>query len=118
MQSSVKNNKRHQKIKKDRWCKVGLKFAISKIHKNLKMGNYAERIGCGASVYLTSVLEYLVAEVLHLAGEEVNKSKKMILPKHLVTSIMKDKELSSLLSGAIIMEAALEPHGAREMEKQ
>nr|XP_024219447.1 histone H2A-beta, sperm-like [Halyomorpha halys] len=110
-------SKKHKKNNKDRYCKVGLNFPVSRIHKNLKLGNYAERIRNGASVYLTSVLEYLVAELLHLAGEEVKKPKKMILPKHLLSSLMKDKELKSLLSGAIIMDPGIELPGGKEMEK-
>ena len=32
------------------------------IHRLLRKGNYAERVGAGAPVYLAAVLEYLSAE--------------------------------------------------------
>ena len=37
---------------------------MGRIHRLLRKGNYAERIGAGAPVYLAAVMEYLAAEVL------------------------------------------------------
>jgi uncharacterized membrane-anchored protein YitT (DUF2179 family) len=34
------------------------------IHRHLREGRYAERVGAGAPVYLAAVLEYLTAEIL------------------------------------------------------
>uniref|UniRef100_A0A914VL74 Histone H2A n=1 Tax=Plectus sambesii TaxID=2011161 RepID=A0A914VL74_9BILA len=45
-----------------RSSRAGLQFPVGRIHRLLKKGNYAERIGAGAPVYLAAVLEYLVAE--------------------------------------------------------
>nr|CAD7403484.1 unnamed protein product [Timema poppensis] len=36
-----------------------------------------ERVGAGALVYLTAVMEYLVADVLELAGNEARDNKKL-----------------------------------------
>lgn len=67
--------KRTMKSRSDR---SGLKFPVGRIHRILKKGQYAPRIGGGASVYLAAVLEYLSAEILELAGkaaEDNNRSR-------------------------------------------
>ena len=55
-----------KKIKKTRSMRAGLQFPVGRIHRMLRKGNYAERVGSGAPVYLAAVLEYLSAEVLDL----------------------------------------------------
>ena len=44
--------------------KAGLQFPVGRIARFLKAGKYAERVGAGAPVYLSAVLEYLAAEVI------------------------------------------------------
>lgn len=46
--------------------KAGLQFPFGRIARFLKSGKYAERVGAGAPVYLSAVLEYLAAEVCFL----------------------------------------------------
>ena len=48
--------------------RAGLQFPVGRIHRLLRRGHYAERVGSGAPVYLAAVLEYLSAEILELAG--------------------------------------------------
>jgi hypothetical protein len=52
---------------KSRSSRAGLQFPVGRIHRLLlRMGNYAERVGAGAPVYLAAVMEYLAAEgMLH-----------------------------------------------------
>nr|XP_006642369.1 PREDICTED: histone H2A [Lepisosteus oculatus] len=55
---------------KSRSSRAGLQFPVGRVHRLLRKGNYAERVGAGAPVYLAAVLEYLTAEILEL---ELNK---------------------------------------------
>ena len=48
---------------KTRSSRAGLQFPVGRIHRLLRRGNYAERVGAGAPVYLGAVLEYLSAEI-------------------------------------------------------
>ncbi|CAI9542213.1 unnamed protein product, partial [Staurois parvus] len=48
--------------------RAGLQFPVGRVHRLLRKGNYAERVGAGAPVYLAAVLEYLTAEILELAA--------------------------------------------------
>jgi histone H2A len=51
-----------------RSVKAGLQFPVGRVGRYLKKGRYAQRVGTGAPVYLSAVLEYLAAELLDLAG--------------------------------------------------
>ena len=51
---------------KSRSSRAGLQFPVGRTHRLLRNGNYSERVGDGAPVYLAAVLEYLSAEVLEI----------------------------------------------------
>ncbi|KAH3772845.1 hypothetical protein DPMN_174192 [Dreissena polymorpha] len=90
---------------KSRSSRAGLQFPVGRIHRLLRKGNYAERVGAGAPVYLAAVLEYLAAEVLELAGNAARDNKKSrIIPRHLQLAIRNDEELNKLLSGVTIAQ--------------
>ncbi|KAL1375897.1 hypothetical protein quinque_000043 [Culex quinquefasciatus] len=90
---------------KSRSNRAGLQFPVGRIHRLLRKGNYAERVGAGAPVYLAAVMEYLAAEVLELAGNAARDNKKTrIIPRHLQLAIRNDEELNKLLSGVTIAQ--------------
>lgn len=73
-----------------RSSKAGLAFPVGRVHRLLRKGNYAQRVGAGAPVYLAAVLEYLAAEILELAGNAARDNKKTrIIPRHLQLAIRK-----------------------------
>lgn len=99
------------KKQKTRSGKAGLQFPVGRILRLLKKGRYAERIGVGASVYTAAVLEYLVAEVLELAGNAARDNKKArIIPRHIQLAIRNDEELSKLLCGVTIAQGGVLPN--------
>ncbi|KAF8329440.1 histone-fold-containing protein, partial [Cantharellus anzutake] len=99
-----------------RSSKAGLQFPVGRIHRLLKRGNYAQRVGAGAPVYLAAVLEYLAAEILELAGNAARDNKKArIVPRHLQLAIKNDEELNKLLGSVIISQGGVVPHIAQEL---
>jgi len=87
---------------KTRSSRAGLQFPVGRMHRLLRKGNYAKRVGAGAPVYLAAVLEYLSAEILELAGN--------IIPRHLQLAIRNDEELNKLLSGVTIAQGGVLPN--------
>ena len=96
---------------KTRSARAGLQFPVGRMHRLLRKGHYAERVGAGAPVYLAAVLEYLSAEILELAGNAARDNKKTrIIPRHLQLAIRNDEELNRLLSGVTIAQGGVLPN--------
>ncbi len=96
---------------KSRSSRAGLQFPVGRIHRLLRKGNYAQRVGAGAPVYMAAVLEYLTAEILELAGNAARDNKKTrIIPRHLQLAIRNDEELNRLLSGVTIAQGGVLPN--------
>ncbi|NXX20319.1 H2AL protein, partial [Podargus strigoides] len=96
--------------KKTRSAKAGLQFPVGRVYRFLKRGNYADRIGPGAAIYLAAVLEYLSAEVLELAGNAAQENKKTrILPRHIQLAVRNDDELNKLFSCVTIAQGGVMP---------
>ncbi|KAI2646821.1 Histone H4 [Labeo rohita] len=68
---------------KTRSSRAGLQFPVGHVHRLLRKGNYGERIGAGAPVYLAAVLG----------------NKTRIIPCHLQLAVRNDEELNKLLGG-------------------
>ena len=94
-----------------RSSRAGLQFPVGRIHRFLRKGNYAKRVGAGAPVYMAAVMEYLAAEILELAGNAARDNKKTrIIPRHLQLAIRNDEELNKLLAGVTIAQGGVLPN--------
>ncbi|KAF1478324.1 Histone H2A type 1, partial [Pygoscelis antarcticus] len=97
--------------KKTKSAQAGLQFPVGRVYRLLKRGNYADRIGPGAAIYLAAVLEYLSAEILELAGNAAHENKKArILPRHIQLAVRSDDELNKLLSCVTIAQGGVLPN--------
>ena len=91
--------------------KAGLQFPVGRISRYLKQGNYAPRISGTAPVYMTATIEYIVAEVLELAGNAAKDNKKhRIIPRHIQLAVRNDDELNQLFGNAIISSGGVLPN--------
>ncbi|XP_058873345.1 histone H2AX-like [Acipenser ruthenus] len=96
---------------KTRSSRAGLQFPVGRVHRLLRKGNYAQRVGAGAPVYLAAVLEYLTAEILELAGNAARDNKKTrIIPRHLQLAVRNDEELNKLMGGVTIAQGGVLPN--------
>ena len=96
---------------KTRSTRAGLQFPVGRVHRFLRKGNYAQRVGAGAPVYMAAVLEYLTAEILELAGNAARDNKKSrIIPRHLQLAVRNDEELNRLMSGVTISQGGVLPN--------
>ncbi|KQR84837.1 uncharacterized protein Dere_GG27200, partial [Drosophila erecta] len=75
-----------------------------------KKKNYAEFVDAPTPIYLESLKEYLLAEVLKATGNAALWNKKtIIIPRHLQLAILNDEELNKLLSGVTIAQGGVLP---------
>ncbi|XP_037806185.1 histone H2A-beta, sperm-like [Lucilia sericata] len=97
-----KHNKKST-VRKSRSKKANLKFPVARIHRYLRKGRYAERIGETAPVFLCAVLEYLTSEVIELAGNiAIDGYRKIIEPRDIKFGIELDPELRKFLPNITI----------------
>lgn len=111
MSGRGKKPARKPKTAISRSIRAGLSFPVGRVHRLLKRGQYAERIGPGAAVYLAAVMEYLCAELLELSGRASHDNKRQrIGPRHILLAVKKDEELNQLLAGVTISEGGVLPN--------
>ncbi|KAI8496868.1 hypothetical protein Bbelb_255230 [Branchiostoma belcheri] len=104
---------------KSRSSRAGLQFPVGRVHRFLRKGNYAERVGAGAPVYLAAVLEYLTAEILErLATLLATTRRPESSPRHLQLAVRNDEELNSGCPASPLLRAAFSPTFTAALEGQ
>lgn len=95
---NIKNElgKRAKPIRRS--VKASLLFPVSRVENIMRIHMKNTLLGHLAPIYLTAVLEYIVAEILELAGSiATDKKVKRINNSHLIQAIHNDYELNLLL---------------------
>ena len=94
------SNGKEKKASASRSSKAGLKMPVSRVNRHLKLSRVTERVGASTPVFMACVLEYIIAEVLELAGNTCNKQKrKRVSIQDICQAIRSDAELHKLMEG-------------------
>ncbi|UJR38164.1 hypothetical protein I4U23_030841 [Adineta vaga] len=108
--SSKKTNSTNKR-RTSRSQQSGLVFSVSRVENHLRNGRYAPRISPKAAVFLAGVLEYLVADILELAGDMTFIGKrKRVTPRDITLAIKNDHELAKLCPNVTIPEGGVQPY--------
>merc|ERR1712188_176253 len=96
---------------KSKTSRAGLTFPVGRITRYLRNGRYSNRVSPGAGIFCSAVLEYLMAEVVELAGNAcADNKRKTISPRHLMLAVRNDEELSQLFAKTVIPGSGVLPH--------
>ena len=108
--SKSKSNKHDPLRRRSKSELANLTFPVARIRRYMKQGGYSSRVTMGASVFLAGILEYLVVEILELAGNAAKDNKQMrIKPRYIQLAIKKDDELTQLLQHVTIRDGGVIP---------
>jgi histone H2A len=117
-----KENKDNKENKKSNYGsktkRSGLILSVPRVERNLRKG-YRGRVGKTASIYLAGALEFLIADMIHVAAEETLVGKrKRITERDINLGVQKDGELKSVLSHVIIPNSGVLPVFVRPKKKR
>ncbi|KAK7003757.1 core histone macro-H2A.1-like isoform X1 [Biomphalaria glabrata] len=106
---SARGGKKKQKVL-SRSARAGVLFPVARMLRYLRKDTHHLRIGAGSPVYMAAVIEYLVAEILELAGNAAKEFKRgRITPRHILLAIANDDELHQLLKHVTIAQGGVVP---------
>jgi len=128
----LKAKKKSKQVKrketsKTRASKAGIFFPVGRIHTKLKALVPTHcRVGGTAAVFIAAVVEYLVAELMELAGERAKKTatgssankKFRITPRLLQFAINDDPEYNQLLSRVTLSQGGVMPLTDKQLREK
>lgn len=86
--------------------KANLIFPVARLLRQMKDDRLAYKVSVKGAVFLATILEYMTAEVLELAGEKASEEKykkKMIKPRHIHIALNADEELKEYIGKSVII---------------
>lgn len=91
--------------------RAGIVFPIGRILRYSKELDPGHRHSYKSAVYMASVLEYLIAELIEsILGYSKKTKGRHIKPKHIRRAIEMDPELKTLLRDVVFPEGGVVPH--------
>eukprot|EP00092_Neocalanus_flemingeri_P067452 GFUD01082337.1.p1 GENE.GFUD01082337.1~~GFUD01082337.1.p1 ORF type:complete len:177 (-),score=56.75 GFUD01082337.1:300-830(-) len=89
---------------------TGLVFNCYSLRRRMRAARVGRFIRPTSVVYMGAVLEYIMAEVLELAGNCARDSKrKTVKPRHIMMAVQMDDELKPLFSDVILPGGGVVP---------
>jgi histone H3/H4 len=99
--------------------RAGLQFSVPRTQKLMMKISSVQRKTGVAAVFITAVCEYLMAEVMELAGNAARDQKRVrITPRHIKLAIYSDEELGNFYKDTIFAGGVLLHIDARILEKK
>lgn len=101
-----------------REIKAGLSFSVARCANLIKNVDKSIRIGQAAPVYLASILQHLMSEILELSGNVCRDGHKVcITPRHIFLAIENDNCLHSLFDrlNIYLLEGGVNPNIHNEL---
>ena len=93
------------KPKLSRSARADLEMPVARIGRHLKKQHYFKRISDATPVFMAAVLQFLVGEVLDLAGIACkNDGRQRIVPSNIFKGIQEDDSLLQLFDNIVISE--------------
>lgn len=81
---------------------AGLMLSVPRIEKLMMKYSIAERKSTKASIYMTAVVEYVIAELLELSGKALNDTNlNRVKPRQVKLALLNDSELIEVFKNTI-----------------
>ncbi len=99
--------------------RAGLCFSVPRIQKLMMRMSVVQRKTGVAAVYITAVCEYLMAEIMELAGNIARDSKRVrITPRHIKLAVCNDEELKVFYKDTVFAGGVMPHIDAKVLEKK
>lgn len=88
-------------------AKAGLSFPVARVNRRLTENKTTKRVGAGAPIFMTAILEYFAAEILELSINEVkadgNGKRSRITPTDVLRAVRNDNGINKAINGLRVM---------------
>ena len=91
--------------------RAGTDFPVGRIGRLLRRGAFAKNVGNLAAVAMATTLEFIVSDLLELAGTfTLEMKKKRVTPRAIFKAIQDDEELKKIFCNVLIHDGGYKEH--------